>query len=118
MTQEFVLMIWCVLHGGSVVHKETVPDRCVQVLCRNLERLKKEHSDFLSPLLFIVRCMLVGITMYVWNGTNCDGNGMRGLEGPPFHDAACTLIRRRKDTRNSVHFSNVLRKLVICELSN
>jgi hypothetical protein len=35
-----------------------------------------------------------------WNVTNGGRNGMRGLQGPPFHDVSCTLVRHRDRTRN------------------
>ncbi len=32
---------------------------------------------------------------------NCGRNGIRGLEGPFFHDVSCTLVLCRDRTRNS-----------------
>ena len=88
------------LLGDLVDSVETVPGRCVGVLFRCLER------HFMDPLIFLISLPLlmllvpISLALCAWNATNCERNGMRGLEGPPIHDVSCTVVRRRDHTRN------------------
>ena len=100
-----LVVMWnsaCMLIGDLVDSIETEPLRCIEVLFRCLERHFMDPLTFLNSLLLIMLLVLISLTLYEWNVTNCGRNGMRGLKGPPFHDMSCTLVHRRDRTRNCV----------------